>query len=290
MAKISYKATCRKLINEVPYPVTWDHLRWRQAIAGAESSVGLMPVIYGTDALTNRRDGGLILKVRMERRKPPEAIVDGMHRKRIAAIKTTLTKEENFAIYEQVKAEVWNVTPPKIKDVFVKIKGQEVYVFSDTGTAEKVTAYLRQSFSTFPVDRMWDGAAFSALFINHLLNDGDMDAASVEEHLTFTRARDRASVTIDSAPSLYTGIVGILSDADTVSGIGFRSGETGELATVTSIGTIQGVLEVMAGTPGEDDDFSDFLIYAQQVECIAAEIRELSQPFCKHEDVENGTS
>ena len=137
MAKISYKATCRKLINEVPYPVTWDHLRWRQAIAGAESSVGLMPVIYGTDALTNRRDGGLILKVRMERRKPPEAIVDGMHRKRIAAIKTTLTKEENFAIYEQVKAEVWNVTPPKIKDVFVKIKGQEVYVFSDTGTAEK---------------------------------------------------------------------------------------------------------------------------------------------------------
>lgn len=291
MSKITYKVSCRKLIGDVPYPVTFDHMRWLAAMAGAESSVGLIDVQDGTGQLAWRRDGGLVLKVRMERRKPPEAIVEGMYRKRLKAIKTEMAKEETAALYDQVKAEVWNVTPSRIKDVFVKIIKRDVYIYADAGTADKVTAFLRSSFGTFPNDRMWDGKAFSDLFIDHLLHGVDIGMAGAEDCITFCRAKDRSTVSITDAPNLYSDvdIEAILSAADTVSSIGFRSGETGELTVVTSVGTIFGVLEVVAGVPGVDDNFADFMIYSQQAEATAAEICELSDPYRKHEDVEDGT-
>lgn len=293
MPKLNYKCSCRKLIADVPYPDDLEPLRYRPAMAGAELSVGLCPVRRDQDGLQVRdRNGGRVFKVRIEKRKPPEAIVQGMSARRIREVKTTLTNEQVQAIYDQVKAELWNSTPSKVKDVFVKIHDREVYIFSDSGTADKVTAFLRTSFGTFANDRRWDGAAFSDMVIDHLLNDASIGHATLEDTVSYERTCDRSHVSISDAPDLYSvAFSKILSAADRVSGVGLRPATTGQFVTVTSDGIIAGTLDIMQGNDSNDDDeYADYLIYEQQACAVACELVEITEPYVKHEEVEDDES
>lgn len=289
MPKLNYKVACRKLVADVPFPADLAHLAWRPAMAGAESSVGLIPVMDDHQALRWNSSGGFVLQVRVEKRKPPEAIVNGMATRRIRACKEQLTKEQSQAIYDQVKAELWNSTPSKITDVFVHIRGRMVYLYANGATADKIVSYLRTSFGTFPVERMWDGAAFSDMIIDHLLNDVDLERAALDDCISFTRHLDHSTVSITDAPDVYAvAFSKIMATADTVHSVGMIPESIAEFVTVAANGAIQGTTEVMKER--DDSTFADFLIYDSLARAVADDVVQMSAPYIKHEEVEEDES
>ena len=174
-----FKVTVFKVEKELDLSAPIEEAYFKPCTTGNEESIGLIAANPMQDAMTWVHGGITFLQFQFQKRKVPDKWLRAEFNRRTKD--KSFTRDESNAVYEQVKAEMWeNVLPSNDYGwVAYDPNRDALFVGASPRVVEKVTQLLRQAYNSLPIESYLQPGAFCQMVQSTLNCDRD-DAVPLE--------------------------------------------------------------------------------------------------------------
>lgn len=154
------KVTVFKVEKDLDLSAPHEESYFKPCAMGMEESIGLIAANPLQDEMTWAHGGILFLQFKLQKRKVPDKWLTAEFARRIKD--KDLTKDDKAAIYEQVKAEMWENILPSNQYGWVAYDPNRdaLFVGASPRVVEKVTQMLRTAFNSLPIESYIQPSAF----------------------------------------------------------------------------------------------------------------------------------
>lgn len=155
-----FKVTAFTVEKELDLSKPNEDAYFKPCTAGNEESIGLIAANPLQDEMTWVHKGITFLQFQYQKRKVPDKWLRAEFARRTKD--KTFNRDEACAIYEQVKAEMWENVLPSNDYGWVAYDPDRdaLFVGASPRVVEKVTQLLRQAFNSLPIESYLQPTAF----------------------------------------------------------------------------------------------------------------------------------
>ncbi len=140
-------------------------MKFHPAAAGHEKSTGFVPADPTGELFVWHTNIGVMLRVRIETRKPAPKLVAAVTRRKVKdwmerRKAEEIPKREEDDLRDQARSELWNKMDGESRYYWVCITPTAAFTFAKGGALESVNSLVRKTLGTFPVKPLWEGHLF----------------------------------------------------------------------------------------------------------------------------------